>query len=182
MRPKLFTVDRPGPGRLSTMARPRGGDWLEDEMAALRNLGVDVLVSALPPSEQAELGLLGEAAAARRAGLEFVTIPIRDRGVPEVATTLPMLRELARRLHLGAQVAVHCRVGIGRASMLAAAILVLDGTDPDQAWRQIGRARGLPVPDTEEQRRWAGDLPPAAGTGSSAAARRRDSSPDLPGF
>ncbi|MFF3286479.1 hypothetical protein [Streptomyces sp. NPDC003023] len=47
MRPALFTVDLPGPGRLSTMARPRGNDWLEDEMIALNDYGTDVLVSAL---------------------------------------------------------------------------------------------------------------------------------------
>ena len=40
MRPTLFTIDQPGPGWISTMAKPRGGDWLDDEMAALRLAGV----------------------------------------------------------------------------------------------------------------------------------------------
>jgi hypothetical protein len=40
MRPELFTIRRTGPGRLSTMARPRGGDWLEDEMTGLSAAGV----------------------------------------------------------------------------------------------------------------------------------------------
>jgi hypothetical protein len=44
MTSRLHTVRRCGPGRLSTMARPRGGDWLADELAALRRRGVDVLV------------------------------------------------------------------------------------------------------------------------------------------
>ena len=49
---------RSGPGRLSTMARPRGGDWLADEMAALRRRGVDVLVCALTdPELAAQVGL-----------------------------------------------------------------------------------------------------------------------------
>jgi hypothetical protein len=45
--PTLHTIDLPGPGRLSTMAKPRGGDRLEDEMTALRNHGVDILACAL---------------------------------------------------------------------------------------------------------------------------------------
>ncbi|WP_406209068.1 hypothetical protein OH807_38055 [Kitasatospora sp. NBC_01560] len=47
MRPTLFTVDLPGPGRLSTMAKPRGDDWIDDEMTALRAGGVDILVCTL---------------------------------------------------------------------------------------------------------------------------------------
>ncbi|GGV35767.1 hypothetical protein GCM10010495_60950 [Kitasatospora herbaricolor] len=54
-----------------------------------------------------------------------------------------------------------CRAGIGRSSLLAAALLVLGGADPDTvlggadpdtAWHRIERARGLAVPDTAEQR------------------------------
>jgi hypothetical protein len=43
--------------------------------------------------------------------------------------------------------------GIGRSSLLAAAVLVEDGVDPDEAWDLIS-ARGYAVPDTEEQRIW----------------------------
>jgi len=57
VRPTLYPVHREGPGRLSTMAKPRGGDWLEDELVALRRTGVDVLVCALPEPERRELGL-----------------------------------------------------------------------------------------------------------------------------
>jgi hypothetical protein len=39
MRPVLFTINRGGRGRLSTMARPRGGDWLTDELAGLAIAG-----------------------------------------------------------------------------------------------------------------------------------------------
>ncbi|GAA2588469.1 hypothetical protein GCM10010399_18090 [Dactylosporangium fulvum] len=55
MRPTLFTVDQPGPGQLSTMAKPRGGDWLTDEMTALRTAGVNILVCALTTPELHEV-------------------------------------------------------------------------------------------------------------------------------
>lgn len=154
MRPSLFTIDLPGPGRLSTMAKPRGRDWLEDEMSALSNVGVDVLVCALTPPELDELGLTAEAKAARSAGLQFVALPIPDRTVPELSTILPTLRDLAGQLRAGAHVVTHCRAGIGRASLLAASLLILNGIDPDTAWNSLEDARGLSVPDTDEQRDW----------------------------
>ena len=57
MRSALYVVDTPAPGRLATMAHPRGGDWLEDECAGLADAGVDLLVSALTDSELQELSL-----------------------------------------------------------------------------------------------------------------------------
>jgi hypothetical protein len=39
------------PGRLAIVPRPRGGDWLADEVARLKAAGVDILVSMLEPAE-----------------------------------------------------------------------------------------------------------------------------------
>lgn len=158
MRPSLFTVDLPLPGRLSTMAKPRGNDWLEDEMAALKVAGVDVLVCALTAAEREELGLADEPRAAEAAGLQYVAIPIPDRTIPDLPTILPALRTLAAQLRDGSHITTHCRAGIGRSSLLAAALLILNGTTPDAAWSAIERARGLAVPDTAEQRDWTSQL------------------------
>jgi protein-tyrosine phosphatase len=158
MRPALFTIDQPGPGRLSTMAKPRGGDWLTDEMAALHAAGVTILVCALTTAELDEVDLTDEPRAAHDAGLEFVSIPIPDRGVPDPAAVLPDLQRLAGRVRDGAHVVTHCRFGIGRSSLLAAGILVLNGLPPEQAWEQLQRARGLTVPDTPAQRAWPNEL------------------------
>ncbi|MEU3554682.1 hypothetical protein [Streptomyces fragilis] len=70
----------------------------------------------------------------------------------------PVLGDFAGRLRAGAHVVTHCRFGIGRASLLAAALLVLNGVDPETAWARIEQARGLAVPDTPEQRGWASCL------------------------
>jgi protein tyrosine phosphatase (PTP) superfamily phosphohydrolase (DUF442 family) len=158
MRPTLFTVDPPSPGLISTMAKPRGGDWLTEEMAALHAAGVGIVVCALTAAELDEVGLTDEPWAARNAGLEFVSIPIQDRGVPDPATVLPHLQRLAGRLRDGAHIVTHCRFGIGRASLLAAGILVLYGLPPQQAWGQLEHARGLAVPDTPAQREWPNEL------------------------
>lgn len=159
MRPTLYTIAWEAAGTLSTMARPRGGDWLRDEMHALRATGVDVLVCALPESERDELELADEAEVARGAGLEFVAVPIVDRGLPRTDAVIPVLADLVTWLRSGAHIVTHCRIGIGRASLLAAGVLVLDGAAPDDAWRRIAAARGLDVPDTDEQRHWIERLP-----------------------
>lgn len=153
-KPTLYRIPTPPPGRLSTMPRPRGDDWLDDEMAALRAAGVDVLVCLLTCAESAELGLAGEGVAAVHAGLEFHTLSIDDFGVPDPTLARPLLDLLHSRLTSGLHVAVHCRAGVGRASLIAAACLIRLGTDPGEVWQIIGEARGVRVPETDQQRRW----------------------------
>jgi protein-tyrosine phosphatase len=119
MRPALFTIARPGRRRLSTVARPRGGDWLIDEFGDLATSGVNVVVSLLSDAEVAELDLRHEADAAQAVGIEFHRLPTSDRQVPDHDATLALGRLLVRRLEAGASVAVHCRQGIGRSSTLA---------------------------------------------------------------
>lgn len=42
---KLHGVNGPWAGKLALAPRPRGGDWLEDELACWRQEGVDEVVS-----------------------------------------------------------------------------------------------------------------------------------------
>ena len=42
--------------------------------------------------------------------------------------------------------------------MLAAALLVMSGTEPHEAFASVSSDRGLPVPETEEQRKWVIEL------------------------
>jgi protein-tyrosine phosphatase len=154
MRPRLYTVPCAGAGRLSIMACPRGGDWLAEELHGLRRLGVDVLVCALTHAEQVELGLTEEASVCTTAGLAFIAIPIPDRAVPDAQTLEPVLIQLHAAVAAGRHVVIHCRAGIGRASLVAGALLVAEGLDPEQAWQRLAAARGLAVPDTDQQRQW----------------------------
>jgi protein-tyrosine phosphatase len=154
MRPTLYAMPVPPPGRLSTMPRPRGGDWLDDEMAALRHAGVDLLVCLLTADERVELDLRHELAAATRAGLDFSALPIPDLGIPDHAEADALVSLVVERMSLGQHVTVHCRAGIGRSSLIAAAVLVRLGTHPSRAWQLISTARGIPVPETEAQRHW----------------------------
>lgn len=140
------------------MAKPRGGDWLADEMTDLRSAGVDILVCALTSEELHELDLVREADAAVSAGLEFHHLPIADMGLPDLGEATPVLDYLVRQLRSGKHIVTHCRFGIGRSSTLAAGLLVLAGENLDTVWANVERARQLPVPDTPEQRNWPAAL------------------------
>jgi hypothetical protein len=68
--------------RLGIIPRPRGQDWLADDIGALRHAGVDVIVSALTPAETEEWGLRDESRCCEDNGLKFLSFPIEDRSVP----------------------------------------------------------------------------------------------------
>ena len=54
----------------------------------------------------------------------------------------------------GINTVIHCRAGIGRTSLVTAGVLLQAGFEPDEAFEHIGKARGMAVPDTDEQRDW----------------------------
>lgn len=141
-------------GRLAVALRPRGGDWLLSELQQLERRGWTLLVSTLEREELEELQLqdLGDACAA--AGLGWVHFPIVDRGLPSIAAATSLTRRLLEHISADGRVAVHCRQGIGRSSVVVAATLVASGVTADAAWASVERCRGRPVPDTLEQREW----------------------------
>jgi len=141
------------------MPRPRGGDWLEDEIQSWRRSGVDVVVSLLTPDEVADLNLADERGLCRANGIQFCSFPIPDRGVPSSREAFSdLVTKLAEQLADGKNIAVHCRQGIGRAALVAICLLVLSGIAPESAIQQVSAARGCPVPETTEQRRWIADF------------------------
>ena len=152
----IYTVARELPGTLSTMAAPQGD--LDGILLSLRGQGVDTLVSLLPPDQTTMLFLTDEPNAAYRAGLAFRSLPVPDFGVPDHAQFARPLLELSDELTAGRHVAVHCWGGVGRSSMVAAALLVIRGSTPEAAWHRVAYARGVPVPETDEQRDWVDEL------------------------
>jgi protein-tyrosine phosphatase len=154
MNSNAYWVDSPFPGRICIVPRPRGGDWLDDEIAQFKALDLSLLVSLLEHDEAIELGLAEEASLATSVGIDFHSFPIPDRQVPPFKEFQHFAETISAALQEGRYVGVHCRASIGRASLLVAAVLVLSGSQPDIAWSQIEKARGVPVPDTPEQRAW----------------------------
>lgn len=156
MTSAIYWIDCRDGLKLGIMARPRAGDWLEDEIDNWRREGVELVVSLLEPAEVSELGLDDEPRLCRERGIEFISFPIPDRGVPGNQTAAVRVAGSFRTA--GKVVAIHCRAGIGRSSLLAATALVLGGMEAEPAFALIEQARGLRVPDTEAQRAWVASL------------------------
>ena len=155
MSTELRWVEGPWKGRLAIAARPRGGDWLEDEIEAWHRQGVGAVVSLLTPEEERDLDLIEESTVAESKGLGFLSLPIPDREVPasELEVTV-MVARLHEFLASGRSAVIHCRQGIGRAGLLASCMLVFEGKTPLEAMQAVSQARGVAVPETPDQRAW----------------------------
>jgi protein-tyrosine phosphatase len=130
-----------------------------------------VIVSLLTPAEQIELELNEEATLCEQQGLGYLSCPIPDHGVPQHVDEVESLIEaLALYVTQGKHVAVHCRMGIGRSVMVAAATLVALGETAERALAMVQAARGFQVPDTLQQQQWVEQF----------AARMRASTPKQP--
>jgi protein tyrosine/serine phosphatase len=143
------------PYRLALMPRPRGGDWLADEITGWNKAGVNTVVSLLEPHEVRDLELENEAALCEGHQIQFLSFPIPDRGTPSsVSAVVPLLTQLASQLRDGRATLIHCRVGIGRSGLMSGCLLHLLGVPFDKIFPALSQARGVAVPDTGAQVAW----------------------------
>jgi protein-tyrosine phosphatase len=162
MPTELFWLDGPWRGKLALAARPRGGDWLVDEIANWKQSGISSILSLLTPEEERDLDLRDEASEAKQQGLEFSSFPILDRQVPQSELKLgEVLEKLDRTLSSERNVVVHCRQGVGRTGLVAACLLVKNGMSPGAAVETVSVARGVAIPETSAQRDWIERYAPA---------------------
>ncbi|MCB1591805.1 MAG: dual specificity protein phosphatase family protein [Alphaproteobacteria bacterium] len=155
MKPQIYRIKDIGPGLLSVMAKPVAGEWLDEDFRFYKDSGISLIVSLLEDMEAFELGLQGEKEIAERHGIAFLSFPVADRGLPESFFGFKaFVSSLHHQIKGGAHAAVHCRAGIGRSGLTAAAVLLHEGFTPEDAFALISEVRRCPVPDTDEQRRW----------------------------
>ena len=129
--------------RIGIALRPRGGDWLRDEVAHLRAEGVDLLVSLLITEEQVALGLLAEAECCTTVGIEYVSAPMRDLGAPnDAADFRKLIRRLAANVRAGKSVAIHCRQSVGCSGLVTCSVLLALGHPLSHAVTCVSSARG----------------------------------------
>jgi protein-tyrosine phosphatase len=152
---ELHWINGPWPGRLAVAARPRGGDWLADEIASWKREGVEAVLSLLTPQEEKDLDLTEEARLMKSEGLIFTSFPIPDRQVPSSESDIASLLDNANHtLANGTNLVIHCRQGLGRSGLVAACLLATAGLSPGAAVEVISAARGVEIPETKEQRDW----------------------------
>lgn len=141
--------------KLGIMARPRGDDWLDEEIGNLRKQNVKLLISLLESHEIRELRLEHEESLCSKHGIAYLNFPILDRHVPVTGNkTDDFIKTIQEKLDIGHSTVIHCRMGIGRSSIIAGAIMLKTIRHPKNILIHISNIRGLSVPDTAEQIKW----------------------------
>ncbi len=154
MLPTIYKVTEIQNGVLTVMAKPVSGEWIEDEFIGFKKLGIDKIVSLLEKAEELEVGLADEESLCLKHDIEFESFPIADRGLPETDNAKNLINMRHLEICAGKHIAIHCRAGIGRTGIIAGGIMVKSGMVAEQAFKLISVARGVQVPDTEEQEKW----------------------------
>ena len=158
MLPTTYKVIEIGKGVLSVMAKPVSGEYINEEFVGFARLGINKIICLLEDWEQKELGLASEEELCRENGIEYLSFPIPDRGLPKTNSAIILAEKLHEEICDGKHIAIHCRAGIGRTGIIAGAILLKSGKTSKEAFSLISDARGVQVPDTEEQTNWLNSL------------------------
>jgi hypothetical protein len=123
------------------------GAWARDldtDLDAIAAWGARLVLTLVEPGELKALKVPHLGDEVRRRGLDWRHLPIADYSVPNEAFETQWEthgRDIRRLLRGGGDVLVHCKGGLGRAGMIAARLLAELGMSPEEAIREVRRAR-----------------------------------------
>ena len=157
-RAEVFRIDSIGKGCLAIMAHPAsaaGVGSVASTISEIAALGFHQVVSLLEPAEADALGLAEEGELVMAQSMKFVSFAIPDMGLPACVEDFARLAQLLfTEINSGTNTLIHCRGGIGRSGLLAAAVLLQCGKDVQTAFAQVSLMRGRQVPETAQQGDW----------------------------
>src|SRR6202021_1850919 len=117
---------------------------LSADIDAISAWGARLVLTLVEPAELKALGVPELGSAVHRAGMDWRHLPVADYSVPTAAFEKSWEEhgeEIRALLRSGRDILVHCKGGLGRAGMIAARLLVELGVPPEQAIREVRRAR-----------------------------------------
>lgn len=154
-KPVIYWIEHEGPGRLAILARPQGNGALNGVIQGWHEASIDVVVSMLTEADNSLLGLSAEAELCRSNGLQFLSFPMVDFGVPDsFEVALQLVKELHDLVASGKNIGFHCHGCIGRAPLVASCVLMFSGKSAEAAYELVSVARGYPIPEARAQAEW----------------------------
>ncbi|MGJ4787271.1 phosphatase domain-containing protein [Leptospira koniambonensis] len=134
------------PGR-----RDRDRDLTED-IQALKEEGMNTVISLLTPNEYVEYGVPELKSVYSQNGLDPIFFPILDQRIPDRSSLERLLDQMDKSLAERKNILIHCVGGLGRSGTVAAAYLILKlGYTPDQAIRTVRKVRTERAIESREQ-------------------------------
>ena len=133
------------------------GGWYRDvatDLAVVKGLGYDTVVSLLESHEYRELGVSLELPLALMRDFSWHPMPIPDKGAPDnlfVKDWQKLSPQLLERLEHGSGVLVHCKGGFGRTGTVAAMLLIDSGVHVSEALQAVRAARDGAVENTVQE-------------------------------
>jgi ADP-ribosyl-[dinitrogen reductase] hydrolase len=143
------------------------GSWDRDlatDLNVIRGWGASLVITLLEDHELKELRVAQLGDEVERRGMAWLQVAVPDVNVPsgrQRAHWMFAATMAGNLLDRGESVLIHCKGGLGRTGLAAAALLVEKGASPDDAIRAVRQAR----PDTienNEQEAWVKSISPPA--------------------
>lgn len=155
MQAEMYKVGTIGKGFIAIMARPSLEENDPASVVNISRLGIKLVVSLLETNEARTLGLDAEREQVKALGMDFVSFPIPDMGIPtSVEKFASLSKMLLQQVDAGVNTLMHCHAGIGRSGLMAAGILLHCDLSPQQAFSHVSKIRGIRVPETHQQEDW----------------------------
>jgi protein-tyrosine phosphatase len=143
-----------GPGRVGLTILPGRQDWrrsVADDLATLREQGVDSVACLVPDAELERYGVAELPSAYAAAGFALLPLPLLDQKRASPAALAEAIAWIEAEVGKGRSVLIHCVGGLGRSGMVAAAWLRSRGVSADEALARVRAARGPRAVETAEQ-------------------------------
>lgn len=119
-----------------------GGQHDARGMAALQERGITAVVNLRKRHDDEKSGAAPD---------RYLHLPVRDNTAPTQEQLHEGVNFITQQIEEGGAVYVHCGVGVGRASTLAAAYLVSTGMTPAEAWAKIRAVRPFIWPNRRQR-------------------------------